>query len=95
MGIYICEKHGRQGCRTTCRHLESAITNDQPLHFWAVTHDDILAPHLELCDPCHNLWSTMNASSRDSFLDTVTTVCGGCFQEWKSKHSTSEIPSAI
>src|ERR1700680_2328678 len=97
MGIYICEKHGRQGCRLICPHLETAIREDQTLPFWAVTHDDILARYMEFCEHCNNLWTGMDADGRESFLDTVTSICGACFHEWKAKHFThpaSEIPTA-
>jgi hypothetical protein len=94
MGFYICEKHGRQGSPLICPHLETAVREDKPLAFSAVTYDDILVRYMEFCEPCKNLWSGMDADGRESFLDTVTSVCGACFDEWKAKHSTPAMPVA-
>jgi len=82
MAVYNCKKHGLTSVKMVCPHPAQQIELRIPMTTNAVEVDPILLPIVHLCEKCLIEWQDKHEElEREEFLQTLTPVCGKCFDE--------------
>jgi hypothetical protein len=89
MAMFQCEKHGLQGVKCVCPHIQESIINDSDLNLNRICRDDLLIPILWLCEECSIAWEVINdEDTEEEFIETMKMICGACFDEWRNNLKT-------
>ncbi len=85
MTMSQCEKHGLQGVKCVCPHLQDAIIDGISFNYNKICRDDFFAPILWLCIECESVWEAINGEDKkEEFIETMKMICGACFDEWRN-----------
>ena len=105
MGIYLCEKHGRQGIKNVCPHLGEAVRNESAVPAYKVLLlEDLEGAALDFyyCLDCverlhlpptgGQLELSPDDEAADKLLEELDprdSLCAGCFNEASGKEVIS------
>ena len=86
MAMFQCEKHGLQGVKCVCPHIQESIINSISLNYCKINNNNFLVPILWLCNECESAWEAIgDENTKEEFIETMKMICGACFDEWRDK----------
>ena len=83
MAMFQCAKHGLQGVKCVCEHIQKSVIDDTDIKCTKISRDDFLIPSFWLCNDCRTYWeSTDKEDIKEEFIEKMKMICGSCFDEW-------------
>jgi hypothetical protein len=90
MAMIQCKMHDLQGVKCVCSHIQKAVLDGIDISCTKTRGDDFLIPFFWLCDQCKSHWETIDDEIvKDEFIETMTMICGVCFDEWREALTNS------
>jgi hypothetical protein len=81
MGVYQCNRHGRQAVELVCTHIAQSILAGQFLSSELVLENRLLG-NVRLCASCKPRFEANKSAEWDPVLDDLKPCCSACFDEW-------------
>ena len=88
MAMIQCDFHGLQGVTCTCSHIYHAVVSNINIQYSEACFDEFILPCMLLCSECKIKWDKLIIEEdKEDFLNTLSVVCGPCFNEWHNRHT--------
>lgn len=88
MGRCQCKKHGLNGLKLVCPHIDKAFNDNLKIIINEVMYE-LLMCGISLCEECiikHEKIKECD-EDEDEFLGMLEACCFGCYREWKDSMS--------